>query len=139
MSADIRDLMTSLASLMEEETEILRVSPYKPELEETAAAKARLSSDLANLTLKLNRETPGWRDGQDEEERADLAGAARRLMNAAQENADTLRRNLELSGDLMETLIASAKKGRRGGVSVYGQTGNMTNSRGGPLSVNANL
>lgn len=139
MTMNLHEMMTSLAVLMKEETAQLRVSPYQPDLEECAAAKARLASDLANATAKRDRETPGWREALDNEEREMLGAAARRLSDAAKENADVLKRQLDLSGELMDALLASAKKGRKGGVSTYGESGSLSNSKGGPVSVNASL
>ena len=135
----LRDTIESLISLMREETATLLSAGPRRDIEALAGAKVRLTATLESQLAALDREQPGWRETIAETS-ADLAAAIAELQEVSTENATVLRRQIDLSRDLMDAIAAEAKRlvGTRS--QTYGATGGLFRQDvSTPISVNTNL
>src|SRR6218665_1999820 len=107
MTAQLIDAMVSLTQIMEEESEKLARVPFFPELPELASAKLRLTGRIEAEVARMKRERPDdWAEKLEPEEREALAEASRGLRDASAVNADILRRQIELSAEMMAAITA---------------------------------
>lgn len=135
----LRDAIESLISLMREETAMLLSAGPRPDIEVLASAKVRLTATLEGQLAALDREEPGWRETVAETD-AELAAAIAELQEVSTENATVLRRQIDLSRELMDAIAAEAKRlvGTRS--QTYGATGGLFRQDvSTPISVNTNL
>ncbi len=136
METDLLDLFRSLASICEEETGLLRCG-RRGAVAGLVQAKTRLVGSLDSEIARLDRTSPGWREALDAETRGELADLASRLRDLCAENGAVLRRQIELSSELMAEIAADARRRRGGRSEAYGASGAMTaTSVAVPISVN---
>lgn len=140
MTEQLIDAMTSLTTLMEEESDKVARSPYLPELGEIAAAKLRLTGRIDAEIARLKRECPDWFETIDPALRERLAAATLNLRDVSQANAEILSRQIELSVDMMAAIAAEARRLTGARSSTYGACGGLTGGDGAsPISVNTRL
>jgi len=138
--ADLIDTMLSLTSLMEEESDKLVRPGRHPELAECSAAKIRLVSSLEAQTAQLNRERPDWMEALEPELRAQVLAGIAALHDASTLNAEVLRRQIELSSEMIAAVTAEVQRLTGTNNATYGahgglfQTGQAT-----PISLNTKL
>ncbi|WP_298675601.1 flagellar protein FlgN [uncultured Sphingomonas sp.] len=141
MTTRLLDAMTSLAALMQEETDQVSRAPYHPGLSEIAAAKLRLTGQIETEIARMKREAPDdWLDRIAPEMRDQLAEASLSLRDISTVNADILARQIDLSAEMMAAIAAEAQRlsGRRSTVyEASGGLGGMDVSA--PISINARL
>lgn len=139
MTDALCDTIESLISLMREETAILLSVGPRPDIEAIAAAKVRLTATLEGQLAALDREQPGWRETIAETD-TDLAARIAELQEVSTENATVLRRQIDLSRDLMDAIAAEAKRLVGTRTQTYGATGGLFRQDvSTPISVNTNL
>ena len=139
METELTDLFRSLASICEEETALLQQG-RRGEVAGLVQAKTRLVGAVDAEVARLDRVSPDWRDALKGETRAELGDLALRLRDAARDNAATLRRQIDLSDDLMAEISADARRRRGGRSEAYGASGAMTaNNLAVPISVNTSF
>jgi hypothetical protein len=90
--------------------------------------------------VALDRADAGWRDALEPEPRAALAEAIEELQTVSAENADVLRRQIELSRDMMDAIAAEAKRLSGSRSQTYGASGGLFQlDQSTPISVNTSL
>ena len=141
MTTRLLDSMLSLTAIMEEESEKLARTPYLPELPEIAAAKLRLTGQIDAEIARLKREAPDdWMEQLDAETRETLAEASRNLRDASTVNAQILKRQIELSVDMMAAIAAEAQRLTGTRSTTYGACGGLAGMDApAPISINARL
>jgi flagellar biosynthesis/type III secretory pathway chaperone len=140
MTAQLIDLMTSLAALMEEESAKVARSPHLPELAEIAGAKLRLTGQIDAAIARLKRESQDWVEALGPDARAQLAESSRHLRDASQVNAQILSRQIELTVDMMAAIAAEAQRLTGTRSSTYGACGGLSGTdASAPISINAKL
>lgn len=123
MASEVIAIMTSLSSVMREETARLEMQGRAPDLAELASAKARLVGALEERLARLARQEPGWADGMDAATRERFAEALGELRAASMVNAALLERHIELSADIMSAISAEAKRLTGNRAYAYGASG----------------
>ena len=141
MTNDIAALADTLASLTavtaDETAALLRRDRSAHEL---AAAKARLVAALEAQTAALARARPDWMAELDPVTRDALAAQLRTLAEVSAENAQLLRRQLDLSTDLMAAIAAEAARATGARTATYGNAGALARSdRATPITLNTRL
>ncbi|WP_188054522.1 MULTISPECIES: flagellar protein FlgN [unclassified Sphingosinithalassobacter] len=140
MTRELHDAIVSMTALMEEESEQLARSARVPELPEIASAKLRLAGKIENEVARLGRETPDWIETLDDELRAELADASQALRDASLVNAQVLKRQIELSVEMMEAIAAEAKRLTGTRNATYGARGALGGiDAPAPISINTRL
>jgi flagellar biosynthesis/type III secretory pathway chaperone len=141
MTAQLIDAMVSLTHIMEEESEKLARVPFFPELPELATAKLRLTGRIEAEVARMKREAPDdWAEKLDPEMREQLAEASRGLRDASTINAQILKRQIELSSDMMGAIAAEAQRLTGTRSTTYAACGSLFGSDGpAPISINARL
>lgn len=136
----ILDAARSIASLMDEETEALGQRGRLADHAELVAAKRRLVAQMEAEIVRLNRETPNWLRDLDAEQDAALTEAMGTLQAAAMSNATMVRRQRDLSNDLIDAVAAEAKRLTGNSSCSYRDTGSVTwRQDSSPISVNTSL
>lgn len=136
----IRDTVGSLVRLMQEESAVLRSAGPRHDIEALAGAKLRLTATLETELAALDRAQPDWRDACPAEDTAALAAEMAELRRVSEENATVLRRQIELSRDLMDAIAAEAKRLAGSRTQTYGASGGIFRIDGSmPISVNTSL
>ncbi len=139
METDLIDLFRSLASISEEETLLLHHG-RRGEVAELVAAKTRLVGAVDTEVARLDRTNPAWRDQLDAPVRTELAELAGRLREICATNGAALKRQIDLSNEMMAEIAADARRRRGSGSAAYGASGAMTGgSLAVPISVNASF
>ena len=139
MSVGLVALIGSLVGIMQEENEVLRAG-RRGELAELAAAKLRLTAELERSIAQLTRQGANWQAELPVEERSAFIQASADLQAVAAENAQLLRRQIELSRELMNAIAAEAKRVVGTRSEVYGSGGGLQRSDlPAPIAVNASL
>jgi len=141
MTEQLIDAMVSLTHIMEEESEQLAKAPYFPELPEIAAVKLRLTGRIEAEVARMKREAPDdWAERLEPEAREQLAEASRCLRDASSVNAQILKRQIELSTEMMGAIAAEAQRLTGTRNTVYGACGALAASEApAPISINARL
>jgi flagellar biosynthesis/type III secretory pathway chaperone len=140
MTDKIRDTIASLVRLMQEESAVLQSAGPRHDIDAIAGAKLRLTAALeADLAL-LGREQPDWHDALPAEGRAALAADMAELRTVSEANATILRRQIELSRELMDAIAAEAKRLAGSRTQTYGASGGIFCVDGSmPISINTSL
>jgi flagellar biosynthesis/type III secretory pathway chaperone len=139
MQTDLVDLFRSLISITEEETLLLRHG-RRSEIPALVQAKTRLVGAVDGEVARLDRVMPQWRDALPAELREELADLAVRLREVSAENGATLKRQIDLSDEMMGEIAADARRRRGGASAAYGASGMMAGAYTAiPISVNASL
>lgn len=140
MSGEIIDAIRSLTTLMNEETELLGSRGQPVGLADIAAAKVRLTGQLQALVAEAERETADWMAALDAPERTALLGALDGLRAASAPNADMLKRQIELSAEMMAAVAAEAQRMAGTRRTTYGVSGTVSDMRmAAPIVVNTSL
>jgi flagellar biosynthesis/type III secretory pathway chaperone len=131
------DIIQSLTRLMREETALLLGAGPRRDLEALAGAKLRLTASLESQLATLDREQPDWRADGDADA---FAGAIREMQDVSSENARVLKRQIELSREMLDAIAAEAKRLAGSRTQTYGATGGVFRIDGStPISVNTSL
>ena len=139
METDLLDLFRSLASISEEETLLLQHG-RRGEIGELVQAKTRLVGAIDSEVARLDRTRADWRDALPTDMRAELADLAGRLRAICTANGAALKRQIDLSNEMMAEIAADARRRRGSGSAAYGASGAMTGAgMAVPISVNASL
>ena len=140
MTDHLLDLIRSIVILMEEETARLTSGARTPDMAETAQAKVRLVAALETANAKLARENPKWMEDLSDEEREPLREAVAALREASTANAAILKRQIELSNEMMAAVTHEARRLAGTRSTTYGAAGNVQRVAGAaPISVNTKL
>jgi flagellar biosynthesis/type III secretory pathway chaperone len=140
MIEDVLDLMRSLVILMEEETGRLSGPGRYPDMAETAQAKVRLVAALETANARLTRENPNWMESLADAERDTLREAVGALRAASTANAAILKRQIELSNEMMAAVTHEARRLSGTRSTTYGAAGNVQRVAGAaPISINTQL
>lgn len=139
MTEQMLDTIRSITALMEEESARLTAPGRYLELAETAEAKVRLTARLGEMITRRRREQPDW-PAADPDRHEELRAAIARLRDVASENAAILKRQIDLSNEMMAAVAAEArrKSGKRGG--TYGACGIVSDiDYSAPIAVSTSL
>lgn len=140
MTADILDKVTSLVAILEEETEKLAAPGQHPDLAELASAKGRLVAGLERQIAQCAREQADWVQALEPDARTELAAGFERLHQASVVNADVLRRQIELSVEMMAAVAAEAQRLTGTSTAMYGAHGALFQvDQATPISLNARM
>lgn len=141
MTAQLIDAMISLTQIMEEESDKLARASFFPELPEMVSAKLRLTGRIEAEVARMKRERPDdWAEKLPPEEREALADASRGLRDASAVNADILKRQIELSVDMMGAIAAEAQRLTGSRSTTYAACGGLAGMDApAPISLNARL
>jgi flagellar biosynthesis/type III secretory pathway chaperone len=140
MTEELIDLMRSLVILMEEETNRLQSAGRFPDMAETAQAKVRLVAALEQQSSRLSRERPDWMEALAEDERGLLRDTVAALRAASASNSAVLKRQIELSSEMMDAVTHEARRLAGTRSTTYGAAGNVNRVQGAaPISVNTRL
>ena len=140
MFADLIDTTISLASLMEEESARLVSRGPHPDLVEIAEAKVRLVALLETQTAQMDREQPAWKQELSAEDRARLTDVVVHLADASAVNASVLKRQIELSTEMMAAVAAEAQRLMGTTNATYGAHGGLFQiDQATPISLNTRL
>lgn len=139
METELLDLFRSLASISEEET-LLLAHGRRGEIAGLVQAKTRLVGAVDHEVARLDRTNPGWRDALDPDVCAELTELAARLRDICAANGAALKRQIDLSDEMMAEIAADARRRRGTGSGAYGATGGMAFAGTAvPISVNASF
>lgn len=131
------DLVRSLTQIMADETQQLALTAQLADHMALGKAKQTLVGQLEVEIAQLNREQSGWDERLSPEEGAQLIDVISELNRVASANAEILKRQLELSGELLDALTREAKRASGNGGVSYHSTGTINHSdRTGPISIN---
>lgn len=134
MTDSIRDSLASLIRLMREETASLLGHGPRDDLEAIAAAKLRLTAQLEAQLAAAGR---GGSELPADPELIDIVGELREV---SAENATVLRRQIELSRELLDAIAAEAGRLAGSRTQTYGASGGIFRIDGStPISVNTSL
>ncbi len=125
MPANLIDIITSLALIMNEETERLNARDHGV-LAELAAVKIRLTGVLEGELARLNRQQPGWPDMLDEHMREMMSSSLVALGEASASHASVLERQIDLSIEMMGAFAAEARRLVSKRAETYGSTGRLS-------------
>jgi flagellar biosynthesis/type III secretory pathway chaperone len=140
MTHELTDSIESLVALMREETERLLSPGPVGNLEEVAAAKARLVGWIEARTTQLGREQPDWLDRLEPEERQALNEVMGELRDVSAANANALERQIQLSVEMLEAITAEARRLSGTRTEIYCPRGGVSRIQGAtPISINAQL
>lgn len=140
MVARLLDIVASLVHIIEHETDKLRsASPYADRAE-IAVAKARLVAQLELRVIEMRRDDDAELKGLSTDLRRDLAEQFERLAEAASANGEALRRQIELSTEMMAAVATEAQRLLGTRASSYGPFGEIwKHDAPAPISLNASL
>lgn len=135
----LHDTLRSLTAIMTEETALLRIG-RRDSVAELAAAKIKLTAQLERLVAEREREDAHWRERLEPEPAAELAEAIEGLQAAAAENAQVVRRQIDLSRELLDAIAAEARRLTGTTSETYAPQGTLRRlDLPAPISVNASL
>lgn len=140
MFADLIDIIISLTSLMEEESDrLVARGPYQ-DLAELAEAKVRLVAQFEAQTAQLDRERPAWKSELSDQDRAQLTDVIVHLSDASTVNAKVLSRHIQLSTEMMAAVAAEAQRLMGTSNATYGAHGGLFQiDQATPISLNTRL
>ncbi|RST30715.1 flagellar protein FlgN [Sphingomonas ginkgonis] len=134
MSEAMVEAMEALTALMDEECTLLKGGVDHQGVAAIAAAKQKLTARLEAQTVFLDREEPGWRERLSPE----MLHLTRQMQQSAARNAAMLRRQIELSRDLLDAIAAEAQRLTGLRVDTYGDQGAISRfDQPAPLAINA--
>lgn len=137
MTDGLLDIIQSLTRLMREETALLLDAGPRRDLEALAGAKLRLTASLEAQLAARERAQP---DARGDEQADTLADAIREMQDVSAENARVLKRQIELSREMLDAIAAEAKRLAGSRTQTYGATGGVFRIDGStPISVNTSL
>jgi len=141
MTEQLIDAMVSLTAIMEEESEQLAKVSFFPELPEIAQVKMRLTGRIEAEVARMKREAPDdWAEKLDPEARERLAEASRGLRDASTINQQILKRQIELSVEMMGAIAAEAQRLTGSRSTTYAACGGLSGMDApAPISLNARL
>ena len=140
MTFELIDTIESLVALMREETERLLSPGPTGNLEELAAAKARLVGWIDARTTQLDREQPGWLDRLEPASREALTQAVAELRDVSAENAKALERQIHLSIEMLDAITAEARRLSGTRTETYCPRGGVSRIQSAtPISINTRL
>lgn len=140
MTADLVDIVESLALIMEEETQRLQSRDRGRGQQAIVDAKLRLVAALEIRVAQMARRGVDWLETLDDGHRAVLVSALARLRDAAEPNARTLSRQIDLSREMMGVVAAEAQRLSGNRSSTYGELGALSLAeQTTPISVNTNV
>lgn len=125
MNDSLVDMVRSLTAIMEEETARLGSADRLGDLAELAMAKAKLVNALETETTRRSRENRDWLAAQDPAEKEELLDALRALRDASAPNQALLRRQIDLSTEILAAVAAEAKRLTGNRHAVYGHAGDL--------------
>lgn len=134
MSVTMIETMEGLTLLMDEECVMLGGADGHARIAELAAAKQKLTARLESQIAFHDREQPRWREQLSPE----MSHVIRRMQDAAARNARILRRQIELSQDLLEAIALEAQRLAGLRVDTYGDGGAVSRfNQPAPMTINA--
>jgi flagellar biosynthesis/type III secretory pathway chaperone len=140
MIADLVDIVESLALIMEEETMRLKGPERGRGQQAIVEAKLRLVAALEIRVAQLARRGTDWLDMLAEGDRAVLMAALARLRDAAEPNARSLSRHIDLSREMMGVVATEAQRLSGNRSATYGEQGALSHiDQPTPISVNTNV
>lgn len=122
----LSDLLTSLLLLMEEETQYIRSCTFDATLPELAATKIRLIGQLEHVTAVIARDEQNWSATLTEQDRAHLTDMLRTFETTAADNRAALKRQIDLSVELIGAIAAEARRQAGRSSSTYGAAGTLS-------------
>lgn len=137
---DLTDTVLSLTGVIEEESEQLATLGRCPGLPVLAEAKQKLVNRLERSVAMLDRQDAGWHARIEAERKTELSDAFRRLAEVAAINADILRRQIDLSNEMMAAVAQEMQRasGRRS--ESYCQAGMLAlREENAPISINTRM
>lgn len=140
MIDDLIDIIDSLALIMAEETDALSGSGRHPQQRELVDAKLRLVAALEVRVSQIARGDIDWLENLDVTTRTLLVQTLARLRDAAEPNARSLARQIDLSTEMMGVVANEAIRiaGKRG--VTYGAGGGLARTYvSTPISINTSL
>lgn len=140
MTHEFVDTIDSLVALMREETDRLLSPGPVGDLEELAAAKARLVGWLETRMVQLQREQPNWIERLEPEAREALNRSMAELRDVSAENANALERQIRLSVEMLEAITTEARRLSGTRTEIYCPRGDVSRIQlATPISINAQL
>ena len=138
MASELIDIIRSLTAIMREETMRLQKPGRFADLGELAGAKTRLVAALDAKSAELARRDPDWLDALDSDVREPLMDALADMKDASGPNQAALKRQIELSMEMMAAIAAEAKRVTGARHAVYGAAGGLSKLElPAPISVNS--
>lgn len=138
--AEMLDAMTSLTTLMEQETESLSNYARCKDQAAITTAKLRLTASIERISAQLQRERPDWLKLLNGENQQSMRVVIEALDRAAIANRDILDRQLSLTKELMDAVTAEV--GRLSGTraATYSATGMLVSrDQPTPISISSGL
>ncbi len=140
MIADLVDIVESLALIMEEETARLKSPDRGRGQQAIVDAKLRLVAALEIRVAQLARRGGDWLEMLSDADRGVLLAALARLQEAAEPNARSLSRQIDLSREMMGVVAAEAQRLSGNRSATYGELGSLSQvEQTTPISVNTNV
>lgn len=140
MNDDLLAILRSLVSLMAEETELLRQGRWPADITTLAAAKLRLIGLLEAGCAERERTSPDWLEQLGSGGRSDLLDVVVALRTAAADNEKAIRRQIDLSRDLLDEISAEARRLGGSRQQTYRRSGRLQQrDELAPVSVNTQL
>ncbi len=140
MIADLVDIVESLALIMEEETARLKGPERGRGQQAIVDAKLRLVAALEIRVAQLARRGGDWQEMLSDADRGVLLAALARLQEAAEPNARSLSRQIDLSREMMGVVAAEAQRLSGSRSATYGEMGGLSQvEQTTPISVNTNV
>lgn len=140
MAREFIDIVTSLTTIMEEETARLLAPGRHSDFAEMAAAKIKLAGQLERQVMAHASRRDDWLAELDEETRDKLTAAIRDLGAAADINANVLDRQIDLSTEMMSAVASEARRLSGTRRAIYGASGALCRTEvATPISINASL
>jgi len=133
-------ILTSLTALMVEETALLAGGARPSEVAPLASAKLRLVGELEAAGAEQDRLTPDWLASLPATDRSQVRAEVSALRAAAEANAAALRRQLDLSRDLLGEIANEARRLSGTRQKTYRNSGVLQQSDNpSPVAVNTRL
>lgn len=137
---NLRELVTSLIRVTEEENRCLADVAMRHDLPALAEAKARVHQQLDALVAQLGREEPQWVSQAAPEERAELGALMVELAHVAQHNGELLHRQIVASEELLQAIGKELRQLSGRQPATYERSGRMCGSGvANPLTINRTL
>lgn len=135
--SDMLELIGSLTLVIQEETERLEAGERVSDLAALAAAKARLVSSLEVMSVRAERNHPGWIEQLGDETRQKLADTVSMLKDVSLRNAYVLERQISLSQEMMDAVAAELRRLTGKSISTYDELGELAcTETPAPISIN---
>lgn len=140
MIEDLIDIIESLTLIMQEETVRLQSRPGNRNAAAMVEAKLRLVAALEVRAAEVARQGSDWMDAIDPDLSASLSRALAALCTVSGPNRAIIKRQIELSTEMMEVVAAEAQRQSGARSATYGALGAMhRTARPSPISINTSL